>query len=836
MQEEEKTRKENLPFKDPEFIGLKHAIKVILIITFIFLTGLLFFSITVQGQTGEDINFTFEDDQIYSNDNATIPDIRFNFETVNDTTTFFNATHTFTYEVGDIDTQIDMITSSVFNDADCHGEVIENFTNHAQVINFTDFNNAGNLYLVVSGLGLPVADVVLEFWFAKNETGVDTEAIFRIDEFATTITQIRFINDDLQYYDGGWLDVKTDFVNPNQWYHVSLRFEDSADRFDLYVNNVLEGNNLPYDSSSATGVNAFFIESSITATSGDYEFYVDAFGFTEYDPYYSQGDNFNPIEIFSHYNAQYLDEFAFDRNGNLNGIGDDLTDEDWGWYEDEFIFDEVNVIASSEPYDREIELYANTAGYRYIKNDYGINPIPDSTQFYFNITFSYLEITNPSSNIYVGLLSPQNSTFEIAYLSFYLSGGLIYLRYWNSTTGSMVTLLTWANTEVYTVRHVDFFVDDTLDTDNVILHYYDNNSRDQYFTLNKTLNEDGVQRAYIIASCDNNGERVLAHVDSATLFVNGTSADHSIIHDYSFLGYNTNITNWYSKEHNLFYVNGDGNFSAGGFDGITGQTISGLKEFTNNTFLFNAIDQDFNLSTPTLMFISNETFTINSLEIAGIKLLEGNNTYIPTYAYGNIDLDTSYYYVTGSDLRFYQVSDDNLTEYIEIHFDINEVFTTNRSARFTGRVIGESDAYFRLNYTDDTSTYINIKPYDHTDVVVLSSGRTIRELIILISDNGELSSGTSSGYVRDVELEWVLNYSVTIVTIQLLQIFVPLIIILLPTFAFYKKWGSSAVIPMLIIMSLVCFISGIIPTWVFFIIGLCLGALLFMQRSQKRQD
>ncbi|MBY9021805.1 MAG: hypothetical protein KGD67_12175, partial [Candidatus Lokiarchaeota archaeon] len=68
-----------------------------------------------------------------------------------------------------------------------------------------------------------------------------------------------------------------------------------------------------------------------------------------------------------------------------------------------------------------------------------------------------------------------------------------------------------------------------------------------------------------------------------------------------------------------------------------------------------------------------------------------------------------------------------------------------------------------------------------------------------------------------------------IITVALMDTIIGLLVIIVPSFLFSIKLGKKSIIPFMSVMSVACFIFGLIPMWLFFILMLCFGALLMIQ-------
>ena len=146
---------------------------------------------------------------------------------------------------------------------------------------------------------------------------------------------------------------------------------------------------------------------------------------------------------------------------------------------------------------------------------------------------------------------------------------------------------------------------------------------------------------------------------------------------------------------------------------------------------------------------------------------------------------------------------------------------------------GYALGFFRVNYTDDTSNYFEFPYYMTTTNVILPQTKEVGQIGVLITDNDLTNNTVCTGYVGNIQMIYVANMQVNIVTLNLMMVIVPLMVMLVPTFGVAARYGKSVILPMFILMSIICFATELIPMWLFFVIMLSSGAFLFMKRKQE---
>ncbi|MFX1501189.1 MAG: hypothetical protein ACFFDH_09530, partial [Promethearchaeota archaeon] len=254
---------------------------------------------------------------------------------------------------------------------------------------------------------------------------------------------------------------------------------------------------------------------------------------------------------------------------------------------------------------------------------------------------------------------------------------------------------------------------------------------------------------------------------------------------------------------------------------------------TDYSFL-NLYNESRSIINPHFAIFTNETISNPSnLDIYGVSLKQGSNIYPMSFQYSGVLPNESYFYVENNYLKWnYEADNNSELEYIQGTFDITDMSGVNRSLGFTGQSSGYSTDYLRASYSDATSSIYELTANRKTYYELLAESKVIDSFIVLITDNNYSLIAEDFGWISTIELNYVPNYAYALLTTNLLGVLIPLIIMLTPTLMFYKKFGKQIILPMLIIMTVIAFITQLIPVWVFIILILGFGALLFLQRRK----
>lgn len=172
------------------------------------------------------------------------------------------------------------------NDANCTTTIIEELDGHSNILQFYDNNIAGAC--VIEKSITQAADRIFGFYIAKNDVTNPTELYIRIQEDATILSQLRFQDNDFDYYDGAYKSIKDGCMIASQFIHVMVCLDDTANTLDVYINGSLEGAGLAYWNNSTVGFNKFVLFTD--GAQSNYYCYIDAIGIVGVDGY-EIGDN-----------------------------------------------------------------------------------------------------------------------------------------------------------------------------------------------------------------------------------------------------------------------------------------------------------------------------------------------------------------------------------------------------------------------------------------------------------------------------------------------------------------------------------------------------------------
>jgi len=745
------------------------------------------------------VNYTFEENLFYESDNIELDD-SFNLQNESIATEFYNATYSFNITEGEIpDDWYKFHVASVINNLDGHDKVL-------QLGNITATNKIYNYFPEIIG--------IMEFWFRTNDVSERTQIdLINVVEDVNVIT-LRIHENELKYYNGAVLTATGYSLSNNVWYHVKLLWwEYVADdyRFDYWLNGKLYGDNEHFTND--------FEPSGVRLSSYSVLSFFDAIGYSW--NHYNEYENVSPIFNITSNIVVAKDEFAYDSNGEFYDIG---VRDACGW-EGSHIDYTYLVQDTEQSYDKKYKIYCTTPLiYQSIRKYY--NDINDGV-YNFTLKFNYLLMLDTGSSYWWTIYSTlTNITAKIQL--FVSAPAQVALKYLDDIESETYTLIGYIDLIEANIRELTLFIGDLC-----YLTYKDEIDYYKVIFPKLTPEEKGLREVKFSGELDVAENDNIIHLDNIGVFVNGTNLNN----DFGSSSLDLNTATWYSKTYNLIDINAFGIFSFGVYSSTDSASLKGFYNYTN-TKTWNVYNYFNPMNNPSLSIISNQSFTINQIKIYGVKMKDETKNFIPDFYYGSINIDESYFYVDSSNrLQFNLIADDNNTEWIELRFDILFQTTENRSIQFKSNIDGISVGYVHLAYWGWATTNIYFPTYTATTTSYLPQGFVIFTISIIISDQDITWYDDCNGYITNLKLlhtpggvgpVGIIYFDIS----TMILILIPLIIILAPTLVLSVKLGKKIILPMFIFMSLLCAITNLIPIWLFFVIAIACGSLIFV--TEKR--
>lgn len=811
------------PFKDIEFLSLKTTFKAILIILFILLSVLLVFSVKSVAIT-QDIDYTFENDILHNG----IPKINNSFNLRNQTI-INELNYSATYDFLDVN---DINDWDLSTPADTSITITDTFENHNKVMNLTDLSNT-NLCQGNQSFSNQVSGTV-EYWSYTPDASEYTVMYFL--EGNTEAFRIGFRSDDIQYVDvGGWQILEAN-IDVNLWYHFKLVFDCTNDTADIYINNILEINDFSF-LYVVNNINKI----SITTTEGSFNTYTyfNAIGYS-WDIDYTVSQNLICYESITT-NLQEVNRYEFNFEGvnDIYEIGDDNPST---WTDWEASGDNVNVHYNYQDnykyynIDRTVlirSLDTNVMGLW--KDNIGL-----SGKF-INITYAFnFTVYNNNDGLQYTLIYSSDNT-EIIHLAILKIGGSIRLSY---------------ETTSYQLLYDGLNLNDYYEF-NLFIHYKNHKGIlimkengiyiDTFEFPLKVYGKEGLRKVKIL-SLANTGNEIKFMLNYVGIYNKGKSE----VESYAFVEIKLwNNPHWKFNENNLFNITSIGylelykyySFTKQDYSLITGNTqlIENFRHYDNTSYFKNLYDltQGGTFGYASLILYTTNNISISNLYINGVLLTQGINEYYPIINNTYANIQENYFYVVNNRLYFNIDLNESSYEGIQAIFDIDNESSTNSTISFKGKYDGVIPSYLVIDYLYYESSYMEMKYYSTSNRYLIPQGKTITKIIINVSDYIPFqdnytnhNEGYISGYIYDISLNFLPNIEYTLSTMTLISGFIPLIVIFTPTIALFSKFGKKIILPSMILMTIICFVSQLIPLWLFSISMLIYGYLIIMDKYE----
>ncbi len=695
----------------------------------------------------------------------------------------------------------------------------------SKVLRVFDTDNIHNI--IVSTDFSQSIDQSIEYYIAVNDISLTDWYYMRFREGGTGRVLLRIDNNDLDFHNGiSWNSVKDDFIVVDTWFKITINLHDSTNTFDIFVNDILEGSNLNFITDSIVSVNHLSFESGGPETSITY---LDNFNInsTNYKNYFI-GQNIFPFLIKST-TLMEVDKYEFALNDihTFNEIGSSNPN---GWIDLE-VPSGNKVVITEEPdgsYDRVIKVDTNVIGnVRGITKNFSITSNIVSVSFGF---FATIMDGGINDTINFRIFSFDNASVLGLQVRSDLS-----VRYSNGTdyinTNKNIVLTS-------TFFRYDFNIIYNYEINLAFFEYYRNNELQNTYTIYLSEGHYGISKVQIYSVIATNNILEF-YIDNIGVYANGISqVDKGI--DFGIALIDTGNV-WNRINHNLFNFIGNGTFHIAStslyyFHSRSTTLIKETTTYYNDNQFINVYYSVIHLfSGIVVLTVLGNNFNFSYLKINGVILNDTYNSYNLIFEYSGVNIQESFFYTDSNNrLQFTHISNDTDTEYIQARFNINDSTSTEARIHFRSLINNNAKGFFRINYTT-TSDFIPFPTVQSTTSIFLTQGKNIRDLLIVISDlDDNTITGLTSGFIDNIKILYLGNVQISIITLSLIGMIVPLIIILTPTTALRDLYGESFVIPVFLLMSLILTIGSIIPVWLFFIIAI--SSSLFLIKENIQQD
>jgi len=803
---------------------IRLTLKTILLVAFILITLTLGFGIYRAVGAPPNIDHTFTSDLIGLDSNNFTNGEFNNLGNPYAYSDLYNASYSFTGETGQTGTNIGFVSTTTMDSV----EVLADLDNHDEVLEMYDtslgWKNMRHELYTHSSSGS------VEFWWRVDEVA-DTISRLIFREASSTRFILWFTTANDIYYDDGASTYLCEYV-PDVWYHFRFDYECGAggylglgaDEWRVFINGREYGDfsfKLP-----AVEIDAIYWDSKLANKKA----YLDGVGFSHLSNY-SLGDNF--LGVYSE-NTTFLepmnDEFRFE---GINDLYESLDDNPNGWSDIEVGGgDSVNVrnlqLPSYKPaWERTIEVATSGASQRGIEKDF------NEDGSIIGLDFSHKVMTF-TLNAYINITIHSKDESDVVILILDADGNVEYL---NDTYSTQTLRAYHLTKQIY--YNFSFIID--YNHDICTLEIFNGTTQRVNFPLRitgktglgtiqyKSITPTGVALHYLD-------------------YIGASAEGEGLVEDLGFIAPQMSLTTDYNTNYQYLFniTEAVGNFSIYACatnsteyvpDWGNEQEVWGYYEYLNESIFDNmeggSSSTVINASI-VLYFNCSSEFSITSLRLDGGHLQIGSTSVIFDFIYSDtIHSNTSYFWVDDSNrLNWYCEFSNDSFEAMRLVLNVPDFSTINRSILFYGYqdFEGNRGTTFGLNYVGDEQDNWRIRPDYRIYHYGLRQTTTIN--YYYLSVGGAYDLFNVSGYITSITFNYLPTYTeLTITTLSLITVIIPLIIMLAPSLTFATKFGKNGFLLMFFFMSLICVITGLIPVWIFVIITIAY-VLFLLQRKR----
>lgn len=678
----------------------------------------------------------------------------------------------------------------------------------------------------------------LQFDMTYNILGSTNTTIFFMED-STIILEVEFSNNDATSLDGlgGGDVIKNNFLTANLFSVFKFVFDHDNNQFDCYIDDILEGDDLGYQNNIIVEIDSIIIKTSDDSGGGQFNwiFFIDNIHFNRVD--YEIGGNIMPsLEVLEGFEGLLeTDKYEFsliDVNERAElGAASFPT-----WFFDDSGSGTTQIVQDcgiDDNLDRKIQM----------ENGGGLGNN--------SIIRTNLPITNDLIDVKIGWQSIAGSDVGDFIISLNSSDGSLITSVLLKTTADIGVLSYWNGTNWIALLSGIIVFDINFEV-NIAINY-------DIDIVRLTLLSEGIfvnNFVYLTVFSDKSGLKEIK-IESNT---EGGSVPKEIEIDYvgiykDGISHTTEVgliitpigKGYHFERHYLYSILGKGRFHEGVIEGsytveetpfLNIKNVSSIgveKEGVLKTF--NIYDSFIlNISNATLVFTCiNSDISISDITIEGSKLTEGSNEHFLIFSSGGLESIDNYFFVDSSNnLRFtHNTSLNDVNEFIQAEFDIDDKTSTDTAVAFRSDIDSNAFGFFRINY-DTTSQIIPIENILKSKRVLLNTDLTINSFIILVSDTNKNGiSGLTEGLVSNIVLLDITTAIVSIVSLNIVEMIIPLIIILIPTLAISGLYGKFLVAPLFMLFTIIVGITSIIPVWLLFVIIISNIMNIFFDNSKK---
>jgi len=725
----------------------------------------------------------------------------------------------------------------VFDTVDKHDSVLSLITIDVDSAQIEQEFDDGNQY-----------DEMVELWYRTNDA--TRTSYIRLFEQDTASVVFQITGDLFKIHNGISYQTLDTIPHNNVWYHIEIDFVCATDRTYIYINDYYEGGFDFSNAADAIDTLAFLNE----GFAGGYSISFDAVGYT-WEGNYTLHGNKTPIiqEVDSDILTSDMYQFNFNSTGNpYIRYETDI----YGWTIVEPTYSSLdkpslhyryyNPSVKNETIKEKnaIWIKSHTSGAG-VKND-SLNIYGDKINISFGINF-YLSISYLQHSFNVSIKSRNNNEivklgFDPVFVSAYHTNDLLDMYYYDGAVWQFLE-------RFHRVKNYNFYQFELyLDDFDVSLKWYKDGIYNNTYTFPFIIERNGVNSISFL----NHDAYQDAYFQFMRLcYIGVYQYNISQSFEYGCIRYNFDRI-WNFDYYNFF------NFTSNDLTKMITYIYQdsyesfNIRSHFNQSIFYNVCKVEIKPYTNLWIITNNISMDNSKLSIEGISMDEYVNSvvfrsYTPRYASFNTNENNSYFYADNNQLKYKLHLTLNYTfENIVIYFDIYHRGVDNATLILGGRetLTCFGQTWFMIEYLGfQDPTRIDLADYYSMYYKPLPFARVMNVFVFTANDfmtNNTFTGFVYHGFFSDLKIiygDFLLpGYSEwTITILSLIAIIIPLIVILVPTLsihAVYKK--KEAIIPMLILFTIIAFATQLIPFQVFFVIIFALGCGILLQYKKER--
>lgn len=693
---------------------------------------------------------------------------------------------------------------------------------HNNILTIHRFSTTNSYALISKDFTSNQVSGTIEFWF-KTDDNTKTSYPMQLMDGATVGINSLVYGQYFQYYDGSFHSTGIS-CQSNTWYHLKYVFNCSTHTFDWYINGILEISDGTFQNNIgiASSIRVFMDYASNSLTS-----YWDALGFS-WDTNYNVGDNKDP----SFYTTNTLEadkmQFATDASGTqITNIANIL---DWT---PTYVAGHALTLATSG-YDSQIK-WAGT----------------DTTTAAAYLTYSNFTLSDSDYIEYnIGTNSSNDGLTEFD-VNFYATSGVKLTLaqmftnnlgvYYVSLYYSLTSLSYTGNPSAFTLIGTDTLSYPSYSQAPTELNttFYLNQATVKWAGFQTTINTTNPGFS-IARQVWYNGRAYWPYFYSLNyvqLIVNGNSLSHEGLYQ-NINDLTLKLDQWDLSKYNFVDLTLNGSLTNN-----LNLTLSNGHVLFNNTqcktsygnTISTNIYQDKILNNPTIAIDNSSAYQILNLRIYGIALVEGTHTYFPTYTFTDVNLNQSYFYVQNNELHYNLWSQDTNTNSLELSV---QIIYFNPSNYFFSMSMQKNNmdftSYLSLYYIGGYIGSFQTSVVEQNINSALTQNAFIYQIYVKASDMGNAGVGESdSGYFSSLGFRY--TEAGTLTALNITTMLIPLMIILLPSIAFYyallkknKQIAKYFSAIMMDVMAYLCYSQSTIGMPLYVFVSVLIGSIGFL--------